>query len=69
MNTDVVDYHSVQLVLEKRFSHGLSFMANYTGSKLMDNNRVSVVNERHYRGIASNDRAHIGNVAFVYGRC
>jgi hypothetical protein len=66
MNTEIVDYHSLQLSLEKRFSHGLSFMANYTGSKMIENNRVSAVNERNYRGIASNDRAHLGNVAFVY---
>ncbi len=67
MNTGVVDYHSLQLNLEKRFSHGLSFMANYTGSKMMDNNRMSAVNAgRNIRGIAANDRAHLGNVAFVY---
>jgi hypothetical protein len=56
MNTEIVDYHSLQLSLEKRFSHGLSFMANYTGSKMIENHRVSAVNGEPMRESSDNGR-------------
>jgi len=59
-------YHALELSLEKRLSNGLSLLANYTGSKLIENNPASLVNPRHYRGISEFDQPHTANLAFVY---
>ena len=59
-------YNAVQLSLEKRLSHGLTILANYSISKLMENNITSLVNTRHYRSISALDRPHVVNVAGVY---
>jgi hypothetical protein len=65
-NTHVTVYHAVQLSLEKRLTHGLSALANYSGSKMIENNITSLVNTRHYRCISDMDTPHVVNVAFVY---
>jgi hypothetical protein len=59
-------YNAVQLNLEKRLSNGLSLLANYSISKLTENNITSLVNTRHYRAISSLDRSRSANVAWVY---
>jgi hypothetical protein len=43
------NYHSLQLSLEKRMSHGLSFLANYTWSKALDDFSESASNESYYQ--------------------
>ncbi len=65
-NTRKTTYHSVQLSMEKRLSHGLTLLANYSGSKLIENNITSLVNTRHYRGIADTDLPYLFNLAYVY---
>ncbi|MFB3827199.1 MAG: carboxypeptidase regulatory-like domain-containing protein [Bryobacteraceae bacterium] len=65
-NTHTVVYHAVQLSLEKRLTHGLTLLWNYTGSKMIENNITSLVNTRHYRTISENDTPHVINMAFVY---
>ena len=65
-NSRTTVYHAVQLMLEKRLTHGLSVLANATVSKLMDSNLTSLVNTRHYRTISSHDTPHVFNLAFVY---
>ncbi len=65
-NTHTTVYHAVQVSLEKRLTHGLSLLANYTGSKMIENNMTSLVNVRHYRAISSLDTPHVVNLAWVY---
>src|SRR5262249_48914796 len=65
-NTRTTAYHALEISVDKRLSHGLTIIANYTGSKMIENNITSLVNTRHYRGISSLDDPHIANVAFVY---
>ncbi|MCP5115618.1 MAG: TonB-dependent receptor [bacterium] len=60
-------YHALIIKLEKRFSNGLSLLFNHNWSKMIENNRVSLVNPRpFYRGISGLDRPHMTNVAIVY---
>ncbi len=56
MNTARTLYHGLQLRLQKRLSHGLALVANYTNSKTMEYNATSVVNERRYRCVSDVDR-------------
>ncbi len=66
-NGKTANYHAMILKFEKRFSHGLSMLFNYNWSKLIEDNRVSLVNPRpFYRGVSGFDRPHLLNVAFVY---
>lgn len=65
-NTRTTVYHAVQVSLEKRLTHGLSLLWNYTGSKTIQNNITSLVNTRHYRAISSMDTPHVVNMAWVY---
>jgi hypothetical protein len=65
-NTHTTVYHAIQLSLEKRLTHGLSLLANYTGSKMIENNITSLVNTRHYRAISASDTPHVVNLAWVY---
>ncbi len=59
-NTGRAIYHGMQTSFEKRFARGLSFMWNYTWSKLIDNNTTSLVNDRHwYRTVSTLDRTHV----------
>jgi hypothetical protein len=59
MNTARSNYHGLQVRLQKRFSQGLSVVANYTNSKTMEYNAASVINERHYRTVSDVDRPQI----------
>lgn len=64
-NTGRSIYHGMQLSLEKRFRHGVSFNWNYTWSKIFDNNTTSWVNDRHwYRTVAGRDRSHVARFVF-----
>lgn len=65
-NTHTTVYHAVQVSLEKRLTHGLSALGNWTISKMIENNITSLVNTRHYRCISSTDTPHVVNVAWVY---
>jgi len=69
-------YHSFQAYLVKRFSHGLSYQASYTYSKLLSTsfglghigstNLTDMFNVAYDKGLASFDRTHIysGNVIY-----
>lgn len=65
-NTGRAVYHAFLARLEKRFSHGLAFLWNYTNSKLIDNQTTSIINERHYRSVSEFDVPQVMRVAFVY---
>ena len=65
-NTGTSTYNALQVKIEKRLSHGLSFITTYSFSKLMHNNMTSLVNERHYRSIASLDQPNLLRIAFTY---
>ncbi|MEK7408781.1 MAG: carboxypeptidase regulatory-like domain-containing protein [Acidobacteriota bacterium] len=65
-NTGRAVYHALQVKVEKRLTHGLNLLWNYTNSKLMDNNTTSIVNERHYRSVSGFDQAQMMRLAFVY---
>ena len=65
-NTGRAIYHALQVKVDKRLSRGLNFLLTYTDSKLFSSNIVSLVNERHYRSVASVDQAQIMRMAFTY---
>lgn len=64
--TGISPYNSLQLDVEKRFSHGITVIANYSISKQMYNNITSLVNTRNYRSVAWMDRSRTANLAWVY---
>jgi hypothetical protein len=66
MNTGRGLYHSMQVNVNKRLSHGLSVIFNYTFSRLMDNNTTSVINPRQYRSVSNFDQKHILRLAATY---
>ncbi len=70
-NTDRALYHSGQFAVRKRMSHGLMLNINYTYSKNMIYDGASLINERHWRSVASTDRPHIfrifGNYELPFG--
>jgi hypothetical protein len=66
MNTGRAIYHSLQMRVEKRVTRGLTAHWTYTFSKLIDNNTTSIVNERHYRTVSSQDLKHVMRLSFVY---
>ncbi|MEK7754254.1 MAG: carboxypeptidase regulatory-like domain-containing protein [Acidobacteriota bacterium] len=66
VNTGTAIYHALQMKVEKRLTRGLNFLWTYTNSKLFSSNVVSLVNERHYRSIASGDQAQVMRLAFIY---
>jgi len=65
-NTGKAIYHSLQLRLDKRFSHGFTFLWSYAFSKLIDNNTTSIVNERHYRCVSEYDVRHVMRLGANY---
>lgn len=65
-STGISPYNALQLDAEKRLSHGLTIMANYSISKQMLNNITSLVNTRHYRAVSFMDRSRVANLAWVY---
>ncbi|MCS7024087.1 MAG: TonB-dependent receptor [Bryobacteraceae bacterium] len=66
MNTGRGLYHSLQVNVNKRVSHGLAVIFNHTFSRLMDNNTTSVINPRQYRSVSSLDQKHILRLAATY---
>jgi hypothetical protein len=65
-NTGTTTYNALQAKVEKRLSHGLTVLGTYSFSKLIHNNMTSLVNERHYRSIASLDQPHLFRLAVTY---
>ncbi|MDP2997712.1 MAG: hypothetical protein Q8N47_09500, partial [Bryobacterales bacterium] len=66
-NASQAIYHSGQLKVQKRYSHGLNVNLSYNFSKIITSNTTSLINERpQWRGIASGDRPHKLRLAFVY---
>jgi hypothetical protein len=66
-------YHAGQVKFEKRFSHGLTALAHYTWSKMIDDNANSgydlwggLWNLRDERSLSPLDVAHRAVVTFVY---
>jgi hypothetical protein len=66
LNTNRALYHSAQMAVRKRMSHGLWATVNYTYSKNMTYDGASLVNERHWRAVAASDRPHIFRVFASY---
>lgn len=66
VNTGRALYHSLQVKLDKRLSHGLNVLAGYTFSRLMDNNTTSIINPRFYRAVSPQDQKHVLRGAFTY---
>ncbi len=65
-NTGRALYHSMQMKVDKRLSHGLNLLLAYTFARLMDNNTTSIVNVRRYRAVSSLDQKHVLRLAFTY---
>jgi len=65
-NTNNDLYHSMQVRYEKRLSHGLSLVGNFTYSRNMFYDMTSLVNVRKYRTVSSTDYPFVGNVFAVY---
>jgi hypothetical protein len=55
-------YHAMQSRWEKRMSHGLQFVANYTYSKNLYHDPQSVVNDRFYKYVTDTDRTHVARL-------
>jgi len=66
MNTGRAQYHGLQLRLQKRLSQGLNFVSNYAFSKILEYTANSLVNQRHYRTVATDDRTHIFRLFATY---
>ncbi|MGE5482858.1 MAG: carboxypeptidase regulatory-like domain-containing protein [Bacteroidota bacterium] len=58
-------YHALQARWEKRLSHGVQIVANYTFSKNMEFTPQSVVNDRFYKTVTASDRPHLGRIFFT----
>jgi hypothetical protein len=61
-------YHSLQFNVEKRYSNGLSVLANYAWSKKMDNTGTITpfLSREFYRGLSSDDIPHIFHLTTVW---
>ena len=60
-------YHGLQLNVEKRFNHGLSLLANYTWSKMIDDYGWSNPFSRSFdHGISDDDVAHVFKFSNVW---
>ena len=65
-------YHAMQLSVEKRFSHGLSFLSSYTFSKSIDDaslwngSVVAVTDFRLERGLSTFDTRHRFITSYTY---
>ena len=61
------NYHSFQARVQKRMSHGLQLVANYTFSRAMLYYQYSAVNSRpNWRAVAGNDLPHMVRVFAIY---
>lgn len=65
-NTARMLYHALQTRLQKRLSHGLTLVTNYTWSKSLFYRAFSQVNERHYRTVGPYDRTHLFRLFLTY---
>jgi hypothetical protein len=65
-NTGRAIYHAFQLRADKRLSHGLTAIVNYTLSKVIDNNTTSIVNPRNYRAVSQFDKKHVLRIGTTY---
>ena len=63
-------YHALQLNVEKRFGHGLSFLSNDTWAKMTDDygpGAVTNPNDRHFDyGLSDDDVAHVFKLSNVW---
>ncbi|MBI3680103.1 MAG: TonB-dependent receptor [Acidobacteria bacterium] len=61
-------YHSLQVTISKRFSHGLQFEGSYTWSKNIDNgmNHQNSYDLRSSRSLADIDLAHRFIISYIY---
>ena len=65
-NTGNSMYHSLQMKVDKRLSHGFNVLGTYTLARIMDNNTTSIVNQRHYRAVSAFDQRHVLRIASTY---
>lgn len=66
-NANSANYNALQLRADKRMRGGLTLMWNYSFSKQLERNTVSLVNPgRNIKGISGLDRTHVMNLAAVY---
>ncbi|MEO7143241.1 MAG: carboxypeptidase regulatory-like domain-containing protein, partial [Bryobacteraceae bacterium] len=61
-------YNSLQISLNRRFSHGFTFMVNYTFSKELDDLAGVRDPNKDYleKGLGTIDRANVASATFVY---
>jgi hypothetical protein len=63
-------YHSLQLKAERRFAHGIGFLAAYTFSKLIDTGQLGyrdpLGNRNLDRGVAPDNAPHRFSVSYTY---
>ncbi|HEY2934169.1 MAG TPA: carboxypeptidase-like regulatory domain-containing protein [Acidobacteriota bacterium] len=59
VNSGRVQYHGLQTQVQKRLSDGVTFVANYAYSKLMEFDMESIINPRGYHTVAATDRPHL----------
>ena len=61
-------YHSLQLNVEKRFSKGLSLLANYAWAKTMDDLGTTILSlgREFYRAVASENVPHIFHLTTIW---
>ncbi len=66
-NANSGNYNALQLRADKRMRGGLTLLWNYTFSKQLERNAISLVNPgRNISGISGLDRTHVMNLAAVY---
>jgi hypothetical protein len=66
MGTARSTYHGLQMRVQKRLSHGLALVANYTNSKILEYNATSVINDRFYRSVSDMDRPQMFRLFVTY---
>src|SRR5581483_2315297 len=66
-NNHNTHYNSLQLVVEKRFSYGLSLLANYTWSRTIDDfGWTNPYNRSFDRGLSTDDVPHVFKFSSLY---
>ena len=60
-------YHGLQVVLQKRLSHGLTFTSAYTYSQVKETNGfLNAQDTEQYEQVTDYDRPHIWNLSGIY---